>query len=94
MRVGLRDAGTVPLTRRVEHIGQVGRIALRAVQRGDSMRNLWIEAAANADRRDDVTPDELAINCLHALAAAGSLPPAAAVRRLVSVILAGLRPRS
>ena len=35
---------------------------------------------------------ELASYCLHALAAASSLPSAAAIRRLVTVTLAGLRP--
>jgi AcrR family transcriptional regulator len=55
------------------------------------IRELLTEAAANGDLRDDVAPDELASYCLHALAAAGSLPSKAAVRRLVNVILAGLR---
>jgi hypothetical protein len=53
-----------------------------------------IEAAENGNLRDDVAPDELASYCLHALAAAGSLPSEAAVRRLVTVTLAGLRPRA
>jgi hypothetical protein len=42
--------------------------------------------------RNDVPPDELAAYCLHALNAARSLPSKAAVRRLVTVTLAGLRP--
>jgi len=42
--------------------------------------------------RSDVPVDELAGYCVHALAAAGELRSAAAVRRLVSVTLAGLRP--
>ena len=50
------------------------------------------EAAATGEVRDDVPPDELASYCLHALTAAGSLPSKAAARRLVSVVLAGLRP--
>lgn len=50
------------------------------------------EAAASGEVRDDVGPDELAAYCLHALAAARSLPSKAAVRRLVSVTVAGLRP--
>lgn len=41
----------------------------------------------------DVGPDELAGFCLHALAGAGDLPSEAAVRRLVAVVLAGLRPQ-
>jgi hypothetical protein len=36
-------------------------------------------------------PDELASFCLHAITAAGSLPSKTAVRRLVTVTLAGLR---
>jgi hypothetical protein len=42
--------------------------------------------------RDDVPIDELAAYCLHALGAAGDLPSKSAVRRLVSVVLAGLEP--
>jgi AcrR family transcriptional regulator len=42
--------------------------------------------------RSDVPPDELAAYCLHALAAAGTLRSRDAVRHLVSVTLAGLRP--
>jgi hypothetical protein len=56
------------------------------------LRHLLTEAAANGDLRDDVSPDELAGYCLHALGAARTLPSKAAVRRLVAVTLAGLRP--
>jgi AcrR family transcriptional regulator len=42
--------------------------------------------------RTDVGVDELASYCLHALAAAGSLPSKPAVGRLVAVTVAGLRP--
>ena len=42
--------------------------------------------------RDDVSTEELATYCIHALAAATTLPSEAAVRRLVKVTLAGLRP--
>jgi AcrR family transcriptional regulator len=56
------------------------------------IRDLLTEGAESSDLRDDVAPDELASYCLHALAAAGSLQSKAAVRRLVTVILAGLRP--
>jgi AcrR family transcriptional regulator len=61
-------------------------------QLSDFLRDLLAETAAAGDVRDDVAPDELASYCLHALAAAGSLPSEAAVHRLVSVVLAGLRP--
>src|ERR671913_143874 len=58
----------------------------------DMVRGLLTEAAETGDIRDDVAPDELASYCLHALTAASSLPTKAAVRRLVTVTLAGLRP--
>jgi AcrR family transcriptional regulator len=58
------------------------------------VRDLLAEAAKTGDLRDDVPPEELASYCLHALAAAGNLPTKAAVRRLVTVTLAGLRPQS
>jgi AcrR family transcriptional regulator len=55
------------------------------------VRDLIAEAVTSGDIRDDVPPDELATYCLHALSAAGGLPSAAAVRRLVTITLAGLR---
>ena len=58
----------------------------------DMIRDLLIEAAATGEVREDVVPEELASYCLYALAAASSLPSKAAVRRLVMVTLAGLRP--
>ncbi|MGH2392416.1 MAG: TetR/AcrR family transcriptional regulator [Candidatus Limnocylindria bacterium] len=58
------------------------------------VRDLLTEAAMTGEIRDDVAPDELASYCLHALAAASSLPSKAAARRLVTVTLAGLRPRA
>ena len=58
----------------------------------DMIRKLMTEGAQTGDLRDDVRPDELASYCLHALAAARSLPSKAAVRRLVTVVLAGLQP--
>jgi AcrR family transcriptional regulator len=57
----------------------------------DMIRDLLTRVAETGHLRDDVAPDELASYCLHALAAASSLPSKAAVRRLVTVILAGLR---
>jgi AcrR family transcriptional regulator len=56
------------------------------------IRDLLIEGVATGDLRDDIGPDELATYCIHALAAARALPSKPAVRRLVSVTLAGLRP--
>jgi AcrR family transcriptional regulator len=57
------------------------------------LRELLTEAAKAGDLRDDVPPDELASYCLHALAGASSLPSKPAVRRVVGVTLAGLRPQ-
>jgi AcrR family transcriptional regulator len=71
-----------------------GKHVARAQQQlSHLIRNLLIEAAQTGDVRDDVAPDELASYCLHALAAASSLPSKAAVRRLVTITLAGLRRR-
>jgi AcrR family transcriptional regulator len=62
------------------------------LQLRDMLREL-IAANAEAGRlRNDVAPEELASYCVHALAAASSLPSKAAVRRLVAVTLAGLQP--
>jgi AcrR family transcriptional regulator len=74
------------LLHRGEHI-------TRAQQRlHDLLQDLLTDAAKTGYVRDDVAPDELASYCLHALTAAGSLPSKAAVHRLVTVTLAGLRP--
>jgi len=56
------------------------------------IRELLTAGAATGDLRADVAPEELASYCLHALSAANTLPSKAAVRRLVKVTLAGLRP--
>ncbi|MGW5670858.1 TetR/AcrR family transcriptional regulator [Micromonospora sp. NPDC003776] len=55
------------------------------------LTDLLTEGASAGQIRDDVPPAELAAYCLHALHAAAALPSAAAVRRLVTVTLAGLR---
>jgi AcrR family transcriptional regulator len=74
------------LLHRGEHVARAQH------QLGDFIRELLTEGAETGDLRDDVAPDELASYCLHALTAASSLPSKAAVRRLVTVILAGLHP--
>jgi len=58
----------------------------------DLIAGLIAEAADAGDVRCDVAPNELATYCLHALNAASTLPSRAAVRRLVTVTLSGLRP--
>ncbi len=74
------------LLHRGEHITQAHQHLSRFIE------NLLAEAARTGEIRDDMPPDELAGYCLHALTAASSLPSLAAVRRLVTVTLAGLRP--
>jgi AcrR family transcriptional regulator len=68
------------------------RVARAQHQVHQMIRDLLTEAVRTGDVRDDVTPDELASYCIHALAGAGSQRSRAAVRRLITVILAGLRP--
>jgi AcrR family transcriptional regulator len=83
-----RPQGTelAALVHRGEHLA-------RAQQHlSDLIRDLIAEAVERHKVRDDIDPAELAAYCLHALTAASGLPDAAAVRRLVTVTLAGLRP--
>ena len=54
--------------------------------------DLITACAASGDVRSGVPAGELASYCLHALSAASGMPSRAAVRRLVAVTLAGLRP--
>jgi AcrR family transcriptional regulator len=70
------------------------RVARAQHQVHRMLRDLLIEATKTGDVREDVPPDELASYCLHALGGASSQRSKAAVRRLVSVTLAGLRPDS
>lgn len=74
------------LLHRGEHVARAQQ------QLSGFIRDLLADGAVAGDIRDDVAPDELASYCLHALTAASSLPSKAAVRRLVTVTLAGLRP--
>jgi AcrR family transcriptional regulator len=70
-----------------------GEQVVRAQQRlVDVIADLLIELARTGAVRDDLGPGELATYCVHALAAASGLADEAAVRRLVGVTLAGLRP--
>jgi AcrR family transcriptional regulator len=75
-----------------EHVHRGEHLARAQQKLSHLVRDLLSEAAESGYVRDDVTPDELARYCLHALTAASSLPSKAAIRRLVSVTLAGLRP--
>jgi AcrR family transcriptional regulator len=67
------------------------RVARAQRQLHDMVRDLLAEGARSGAFRDDTEPDELAAYCLHALTAAAALPSAAAVDRLVTVTLSGLR---
>jgi AcrR family transcriptional regulator len=80
------DTELAAFIHRDEHLARA-RQQLRGM-----IRDLLTEAAETGDLRDDVPPGELASYCLHALTAASSLSSKAAVRRLVAVTLAGLRP--
>ncbi len=83
---GHHDTELAALLHRDEHVA-------RAQRRVHAMiRDLLTEAAKTGDVRDDVPPDELANYCVSALTGAGSRRSKAAVRRLVLVTLAGLRP--
>jgi AcrR family transcriptional regulator len=75
-----------PLLHRGQHVARAQQQLI------DLIRYLMTEVGEAGDLRDDVPPGELATYCLHALAAAGSLPSKAAVRRLVTVTVAALRP--
>ncbi|WP_128382451.1 TetR/AcrR family transcriptional regulator [Streptomyces cavernae] len=56
------------------------------------VEDLLTEGTRTGDVRKDIGPGELASYCIHALGAAGDLPSKAAVHRLVTVTLAGVRP--
>jgi AcrR family transcriptional regulator len=55
------------------------------------VRDLLVDGVNAGHIRDDVPVDELLSYCLHALAAAATMPAKSAVRRLVTVTLAGLQ---
>jgi AcrR family transcriptional regulator len=56
------------------------------------IRDLVAQGAAAGTLRSDIPPEELATYCLHALAAASTAASQAAVQRLVTVTMSGLRP--
>jgi AcrR family transcriptional regulator len=83
---GHHDAELAAFLHRDQHVVRAEH------QLKDMVRDLLTDAVATGDVRADVAPDELVGYCLHAIAAAGGLRSTAAVRRLVTVTLAGLRP--
>jgi AcrR family transcriptional regulator len=78
----------VSLLHRGEHVAQARQ------QLQDLVADLLATGARAGEIRADIAPGELAGYCLHALAAAGSLPSEAAVRRLLAVTMSGLRPQA
>jgi AcrR family transcriptional regulator len=72
------------LLHRGEHVTRAQR---RIV---DLVRDLIVEGKEAGRLRGDVSPDELANFCVHALVGASSAHSEAAVRRLVDVTMAGL----
>jgi AcrR family transcriptional regulator len=70
------------------------RVASAQQRVRDMIRDLLAQVVTAGEVRKDIPPDELASYCLYALSAASSLPSKVAVRRLVMVTLAGLRPQS
>jgi AcrR family transcriptional regulator len=83
---GHHDAELAAFLHRDEHLGHARG------QLHEMVRDLVRDGVASGAIRADVAPQELAIYCLHAVSAARALPSQAAVRRLVAVTLAGLRP--
>ena len=73
------------LLHRGAHVGKA-QLELREL-----VRRLVADGTTAGNFRDDVPADELADYCLHAVTAARGLRSKAAVERLITVILAGLR---
>lgn len=84
-RQGKHDAQLLSLLHQGQHVDQAQQ------QLAALLRGLLVEVASAGRLRSDVPPDELAGFCLDSLAGAARLESAAAVRRLVTVILSGLR---
>lgn len=83
---GHHGSELVALLHRGEHVAHAQQQII------DLIRDLLTDVASTGHLRDDVPPGELASYCFHALTAASALQSLAAVRRLVTVTLAGLRP--
>lgn len=76
----------------VLHRGE--HVAAAHHQLHEFLHDLITDAAAVGAVRHDTPADELALYCIHALAAATSLHDPTAVERLIQTILTGLRPSS
>jgi AcrR family transcriptional regulator len=81
-----------------ELIALLHRNAQQVIQAEQQVRRLLADALRDAARagaaRADIAPEELAVFCLHALAAARTAKSRDAVRRLVDLTLVGIRPIS
>ena len=82
---GRHDAELVAFLHQGEQVAQAGQ------QLRNMVRDLLVQGADLGAVRDDIAPEELASYCLHAVTAASTMSSRAAVHRLVTVILAGLR---
>jgi AcrR family transcriptional regulator len=82
------DTELAALLHRGEHVARAQQHLRQLIS------DLIAAGAREGDLRNDVAPAELATYCLYALTAAGSLSSQAAVRRLISVTLSGLRAAS
>jgi AcrR family transcriptional regulator len=94
----LRAYAQIAHQTRHRHDTEIGQFLHRDEQLAEAQRqlrdlvtSLIADAVRAGDLRADMPPGELAGYCLHALNAAASLPSEAAVGRLVTVTLAGLR---
>ena len=87
-----RQAGRHHETELASFLHRDVHLASARRQLHEMVADLVAAGSRAGDLRDDVAPGELASYCLHALSAAAGLPSEAAVRRLVTVTLAGLRP--
>jgi len=99
LNVVLRAYARIAHQTRRRHDSEIGRFLHRDEHLADAQRQLHdlvtsliTDAVRDGKLRADMPPAELASYCLHALNAAASLPSEAAVGRLVTITLAGLRP--
>ncbi|MBA3653249.1 MAG: TetR/AcrR family transcriptional regulator [Actinobacteria bacterium] len=83
---GGHDADLVSFLHRDDQVPQ------GAQQVAELIRELVVECIEDGEVRDDIAADELASYCLHALRAASGVRSKAAVARLVSITIVGLRP--
>lgn len=80
------------LTELVAYLKGSGHVSEVEPQLHELIRRVLAVGAQAGQIRTDVDPSELATYCLYAVAAAASLSSEAAVRRLATVTLTGLRP--